>query len=64
MCAARAYSLADATVISPVDFTRLPFAAVIGYVIFGETPDIWTLSGVVIIMASILYIGRRAKVRA
>ncbi|MCH7487231.1 MAG: DMT family transporter [Proteobacteria bacterium] len=64
MCSARAYSLADATVISPVDFTRLPFAAVIGYVIFGETPDLWTLSGVVIIMASILYIGRRAKVRA
>jgi drug/metabolite transporter (DMT)-like permease len=64
MCAARAYSLADATVGSPVDFTRLPFAAVIGYVIFGETLDILTLSGAVIIMVSILYIGRRTRVQA
>jgi drug/metabolite transporter (DMT)-like permease len=64
MCAARAYSLADATVVSPVDFTRLPFAAAIGYVVFAETPDVWTLSGAAIIAASILYIGWRAKVRA
>lgn len=64
MCGVRAYNLADATVISPVDFTRLPFAAAIGYVAFGESPDFWTLLGAVIIMASILYIGRRAEVRA
>ena len=64
LCAARAYNLADATVVSPVDFTRLPFAIAIGYVAVGESPDVWTLSGSVIIMASILYIGRRAEVRA
>lgn len=64
MCGVRAYSLADATVISPVDFTRLPLAAVIGYVVFKELPDVWTLSGAAIIMVSVIYIGWRAEVRA
>lgn len=64
ICGARAYSLADATVISPVDFTRLPLAAVIGYLAFEEAPDMWTLLGAAIIMTSIIYIGRRAKATA
>ena len=64
MCAARAYNLADATVVAPVDFTRLPFAVAIGYAVFGELPDVWTLLGAAIIMTSILYIGRRAGARA
>jgi len=64
ICGARAYSLADATVISPVDFTRLPLAAVIGYLVFQESPDMWTLLGAAIIMTSIIYIGRRAKAAA
>jgi drug/metabolite transporter (DMT)-like permease len=63
MCAARAYSLAEATVVAPVDFTRLPMAAVIGYLVFNEFPNAWTLSGTAIIMLSILYIGRFGKRR-
>ncbi len=63
ICAARAYSLAEATVVAPVDFTRLPMAAVIGYLVFNELPDAWTLSGTAIIMLSILYIGRGGERR-
>ncbi len=62
MCAARAYSLADATVVSPVDFTRLPLAAVIGFFLFGESPDLWTLMGAAIIMLSVVYIGHRERI--
>jgi drug/metabolite transporter (DMT)-like permease len=60
-CAARAYALADATLVAPVDFTRLPIAAGIGYVVFAETPDIWTVAGAAIIMVSVLYIGHRER---
>ncbi len=63
MCAAQAYKLADATVVSPVDFTRMPIAAAIGYVVFEELPDAWTLSGTAIIMASVLFIGRQEEIR-
>lgn len=61
ICGAQAYSLAEATVVSPVDFTRLPMAAMIGFFVFDELPDAWTLSGTAIIMLSVIYIGRRAK---
>jgi drug/metabolite transporter (DMT)-like permease len=60
-CAARAYALADATVVAPVDFARLPIAALIGYVVFAEVPDVWTFVGAAIILTSVLYIGHREK---
>lgn len=63
MCAARAYTLAEATVVAPVDFSRIPLAAAIGYLLFDEAPDAWTLAGAAIIMASVLYVGRRARLR-
>ena len=48
-CAARALSLADATVVVPVDFLRLPLIALVGLVLYGETIDIWVIAGGVVI---------------
>lgn len=59
-----AYAAADATVILPFDYTRLPFAAALGYVAFGEVPDAWTWIGAAIIAASAIYIARREAVRS
>jgi len=56
---ARAYGLADASFVSAIDYARLPFAALIGWILFSELSDIWTWAGASIIFASTLYIARR-----
>ncbi len=52
----RAVALADARVVQPWDFSRLPFAALIGWFLFGEVSDIWTWVGAVIIFAAAYYV--------
>ncbi len=56
---ARAFSLAEASALVPLDFMRLPFAILIGYFAFGEFPGVWTWVGGAIIIGSALYIARR-----
>ena len=55
----RAYAAADATVVLPFEFTRLPFAAVIGYLAFRELPEAWAWIGGAVIFAASLYMVRR-----
>jgi drug/metabolite transporter (DMT)-like permease len=54
----RAMSATDASVISPIDFARLPFAALYGWLLFGETSDFWTWVGAAVIFAAITYMTR------
>ena len=56
---ARALSLVEASSVVPLDFTRLPFAAAIGYFAFGEVPSVWIWPGAALIMGSAIYIARR-----
>lgn len=58
-CMVRALAAADATAIYPFDFTRLVFAAAIGFAVFGEVPDAWTWVGGAVIAASAIYIAHR-----
>lgn len=46
----RAMSVADATVVIPMDFLRLPLIAVIGYLVYDEAIDIWVLIGALIML--------------
>ena len=55
----RAFTLGDTTAVQPYDFTRLPFVAGLGFVIFGEVPDVWTWIGGAIIFTSSVYIAHR-----
>jgi len=41
------------------EFSRLPFAVLAGYFFLGETTDIWTWVGALIIFSSAAYITRR-----
>ena len=41
----KAFAKADATAIMPLDFARLPFAALFGYILFREVSDAWTWAG-------------------
>ena len=56
---ARAMATADISIVLPVDFTRLVFAAFFGWLIFSELPDIWTWIGGAVIFSSTIYIARR-----
>jgi drug/metabolite transporter (DMT)-like permease len=55
---ARAMAAADASLVAPVDFARLPLAALFGWFLFGETSDLWTWVGAAVIFASTTYIIR------
>jgi drug/metabolite transporter (DMT)-like permease len=62
ICLSRAIALAEVTLVAPVDFLRLPFAAIFGLVLFAEVPDMWTLVGGTIIAVASAYIVRREAV--
>ena len=49
----------DASVCAPFEFARLPFAALIGFLWFGEVTDLWTWVGAAIIAGSSVYVAYR-----
>jgi drug/metabolite transporter (DMT)-like permease len=55
-CYIKGMAEGDATVMAPLDYSRLVFAIVIGYLLFGEIPNGLTMLGAGIIIASTLYI--------
>ena len=54
----RGFAVGEANAVGPIEYVRLIYAALLGYYIFGEVPDIWTLAGALLIVASTLYIAR------
>jgi drug/metabolite transporter (DMT)-like permease len=59
LCLARSFAAAEASVVLPFDFSKMPIAAAIGYVAFDEHPDLWTWAGAALIVAAATYIARR-----
>ena len=57
----RAVATAEARVIQPLDFIRLPFAAALGWIAFGESSDPWTWTGAAIIFAAATYVLRAER---
>jgi drug/metabolite transporter (DMT)-like permease len=55
----KAFILAEASLVSPVLFLRLLMVALIGYIFFGQTTDIWTWIGALIIFSAIYYVTKR-----
>jgi drug/metabolite transporter (DMT)-like permease len=43
----------------PFDFSRLLFAAAVGYLFFDQVPDVWSGVGAAVIVASSVYIAHR-----
>ncbi len=54
-CMARAFAHADAIVVVPMDFLRLPLVALIGLLFYDEPLDLWVLLGAAIIFAGIIF---------
>jgi drug/metabolite transporter (DMT)-like permease len=58
-----AFRYADASVLAPFSYIQLLWVSILGFVVFGEVPDIWTVSGAIFIVASGLYTAHRERVR-
>ncbi len=58
-CMARAFKLADAMIVVPMDFLRLPLIALVGFLFYNEALDIWVAVG-----AAIVFIGSYINVKS
>jgi drug/metabolite transporter (DMT)-like permease len=59
----RALHYAPASVLQPFNYTLLPWATLVGLVVFGQFPDGWTILGAAIVVASGLYTIWREHIR-
>jgi drug/metabolite transporter (DMT)-like permease len=55
-CVNRSLKLAPASVVVPYQYTMIVWAVILGYLVFGDVPDLSTLAGAAIIIAAGLYI--------
>jgi len=60
----QAYRLGDAATIAPFEYVALPMAILVGWIGFGDWPDLWVLAGCVLIAGSGVYVFWREKQRA
>ena len=63
LCVAEAFRYADAIVVVPLDFLRVPLIAVIGWWFYGEALDGLVLAGATLIMGSVIW-NLRTEARA
>lgn len=63
-CVNRSLKLAPASVVVPYQYTLIIWAIMLGYLVFGDVPDAYLISGAIIIMAAGLYIFWREQVTA
>jgi len=61
LCANRSLTLAPASVLAPYKFTAILWAALFGYLAFGDVPRLTTIIGAAIIVSSGLYIFMRER---
>ncbi len=50
-CMARSLSLADAVLVTPLHYLRVPLIAWLGWLIYDETVDLWLWIGAAVIFA-------------
>jgi drug/metabolite transporter (DMT)-like permease len=58
-----AFRYADASVLAPFSYCQLVWATILGFFIFGEIPDLWTIAGAAVIIGSGLYTAHRERLR-
>jgi drug/metabolite transporter (DMT)-like permease len=60
---ARSFQFAEASVVAPFSYGQLIGATILGYLVFGTLPDIWTGVGALVVAGSGLYIAYRERRR-
>jgi len=63
MLAVLAYREATASVLAPLSYCQLVWSTSLGYLVFASVPDLWTLVGAVLIVASGLSTVQRERLR-
>lgn len=58
---ARSLTLADASAVAPLHYVRLLWAIAIGFVVFSEIPNAWTIAGGALIVTSGIYVVGHAR---
>jgi len=58
---AKAYVLAPANLLAPFTYAQILAAVVFGIVVFQDVPDVWSMAGVVLIIAAGLYVYRAGR---
>jgi drug/metabolite transporter (DMT)-like permease len=58
-----AFRLAETKVVAPFKYATILWAMAIGYVFWGDVPDVWIITGGTIVVASGLYILHRHRLR-
>jgi drug/metabolite transporter (DMT)-like permease len=58
-CQTRAFRVAPASLVVIVNYVQLPLIALLGYLVFGQSTDIWTWAGAAVICASTYYVSYR-----
>ncbi len=61
MCVNRSLKLAPASVVVPYQYSMIVWAVMFGYLVFGDVPQMATIAGAAIIIASGLYIFLRER---
>ena len=57
-CLVRAFVHAEATIVEPVEYLRLPITAFVAYLVFDQTTDMWVWVGAAITAGSTYYMTR------
>jgi len=63
LCLSQSYKVADITALQPIGFLQLVWATMLGFLMFGDHPDLWTWIGAAVIFISNTYISHREVVR-
>jgi drug/metabolite transporter (DMT)-like permease len=57
-------TLGDTTALAPLDYSRIVYAAIVGYFLFGEVPGVWSFAGMAVIVGASIYLVLTEKKRA
>ena len=58
---AEAFRRTPASTLAPFQYIEIIGATIVGYIVFGDFPDLWTWVGTAIILASGLYVFHRER---
>lgn len=56
LCLIKGFELAQASLLAPFNYSKLVWAAILGYLVFGDWPSLNTLAGCALIVGSGLYV--------
>ena len=57
----KALTLGEASLVAPFGYTSLLFATMWGIILFNNFPDVWTISGAILIVGAGVYVWARER---